>query len=100
MEQLAVQLAHTGRELTLNDCENVVWIYTQVSNSFKKTALQMSTKSKYYKRVPHLVSEADDPIMALECGNQLRSIDDANLTPLLRRQRDELLPAFDAPRQK
>ena len=56
----------------------------------------METKSKYFKWVPHAVSETDDPLIALECRDQLRVIADADLTSLLRQQPDELLPALDA----
>ena len=61
----------------------------------KKTSLQLETKSKFAKRVPWLMSEADVSEIALACARQIRAAWENELTPLLRRYLVEMLPALD-----
>ena len=58
-------LLRAGRDLTLDDCEGVQWVFTNVSRSLRATAFQMRLKYNYLWSVPWIVVNADIPEVAL-----------------------------------
>ena len=63
--------------------------------------LEIRTKGGYFSKVPHLMSEADDPDIARECAKQLTALSDDALAkdPLLRRQKNEYLADLNVQRK-
>ena len=90
-------LAADGRRVQLTFAEDVQWVAEAHSLCSRKVSMDLGYKTSYLKNVPWLVSEAEDPEIALECAAQLRNGNKANYTSLELYYFDNFLPDLDAP---
>jgi hypothetical protein len=58
---LIYTLNEGGRELNLNECEDLPWLVRSMSYSQRKLAQELQGKSRFLFVVPWRVAEADDP---------------------------------------
>jgi hypothetical protein len=82
--------------LTLEQCEGVPWVYSCISLQSSRTATDLWVKLGFVKLVPWLISEANDPVVALDCCNQLKNADESRLTLLELDYKRNLLPHLEA----
>ena len=77
-------LLERGRTFQLPDFEGSLWICSETTLGLRKASIQLQMKGGNYSKCPYLISEADDPVIAQMCVEQLTSIPNARLDPLMR----------------
>ena len=75
-------LGRRGRNLNLADCGGIDWIHQGVSLAARRVSAELAIKGHHLKRTPALMSEADDPLQAIELHRQLSTTPDEKLDSL------------------
>ena len=81
--------------LSLAQCFDVQWLCIEVSLALRKTSQQGYIKKKYLHNAPYSMSDADKPETAKKLAEDLRTIPEEKLTPLVRYYREHLISDLD-----
>lgn len=96
IDGLVASLLQNGRAMDGQTCEFVDWIMLELSLSLRNTASELTLKTKWLHCVPWRITECDNPEQADICANMLVEASDANTSPLIACQKEELAPSLQA----